>query len=71
MADHDQITLTSGHGSIVTTVAIDEHLAAGVVSFTHGRADHSPGALTSSTEDIDPLTAIARASGIPLTVTNP
>ena len=71
VTDRDEITLASAHGSVAATVAIDEHLAPGVLSFTHGRAEHSPGALTSTTQAVDPLTAMPQASGIPVTLTNP
>ena len=36
---------------------------------THGRRDASPGSLTSATVDVDPLTAMPLASGLPVTLT--
>ena len=66
--DGDRVTIRSTHGTLITTVAVDDHVAPGVVSFTHGHRDQSPGALTSSRVSIDPLTAMPQASGVPVTL---
>jgi hypothetical protein len=41
---------------------------AGVVSVTHGRLAASPGSLTSSHVDVDLVTTMPRASGVPVTI---
>jgi anaerobic selenocysteine-containing dehydrogenase len=68
VGDGDRATVTSRHGEVVATVAVDERVERGVVSFTHGRPDHSPGALVSSAVGIDPLTAMPLASGLEVTL---
>jgi anaerobic selenocysteine-containing dehydrogenase len=65
----DTITLATEHGSITAKVAYDETVRAGVVSITHGHATENPGDLTSENVDIDPLTAMPRASGLDVRVT--
>lgn len=70
VGDRERVVLTSGHGAISATVTVDDHVMPGVVSFTHGHRDQSPGALVSSTEGVDPLTTMPRASGVPVTLTS-
>ena len=53
----ERCVLASVHGSIEVVVVADERVRRGVVSMTHGRAV-SPGSLTSSVVDVDPLTAM-------------
>jgi len=60
--------ISSMHGSMVVTVALDPTLRPGVVSVTHGHPGASPGMLISSSENVDPLTAMPWASGFPITV---
>lgn len=60
--------ITSAHGSIVVTIEFDPGLRPGTVSVTHGHRGASPGRLVSSTEEVDPLTAMPWASGFPITV---
>jgi anaerobic selenocysteine-containing dehydrogenase len=60
--------ISSAHGSMVVTVAIDPMLRPGCVSVTHGHPGASPGLLVSGTVDVDPLTAMPRASGLPITL---
>jgi hypothetical protein len=38
------------------------------VSVTHGHTDANPGRLTSARHDVDPLTAMPLASGVPVTI---
>jgi anaerobic selenocysteine-containing dehydrogenase len=64
-----RVTVTSAHGSIEVSVALDERLRPGTVSLTHGRDDSPAGRLTSATVDVDPLTAMPLASGLSVTVT--
>ena len=63
-----RVTVTSAHGSIEVSAALDERLRPGTVSLTHGRGDSPAGRLTSATADVDPLTAMPLASGLPVTV---
>lgn len=69
VSDRDRVVLRSTHGAISATVTVDDRVMPGVVSFTHGHPDQSPGALISSTEGVDPLTTMAHASGVPVTLT--
>ena len=62
------VALTTDHGSLVATAGIDETLRPGVVSVTHGHPGSLTGTLTSSRVDVDPLTAMPRASGVPVRV---
>ena len=64
----DWVALTTDHGSLVATGGIDETLRPGVVSVTHGHPGSLTGTLTSSRVDVDPLTAMPRASGVPVRV---
>ncbi len=59
----------SAHGSVEASAAADERVRPGVVSMTHGRRGASPGSLISRLVDVDPLTAMPRASALPVTVT--
>jgi hypothetical protein len=61
-------TLLGAHGSVTVTLRTDPLVAPGVVSVTHGRLDASPGGLTSTRADVDPLTAMPLASGVPVTI---
>ncbi len=63
-----RVTVTSAHGSIEVVAALDERLRPGTVSLTHGRGDSPAGRLTSASADVDPLTAMPLASGLPVTV---
>jgi anaerobic selenocysteine-containing dehydrogenase len=68
VADRDLVEVRSEHGTVVASVLVDPGVRSGVVSMTHGHRDASPGLLTSSREDVDPLTAMPRASGVPVSV---
>jgi anaerobic selenocysteine-containing dehydrogenase len=68
LAEGDLATVTSAHGELSATVVLDAGVRPGVVSMTHGRAGASPGRLTSSTVDVDPLTAMPLASGLPVAI---
>jgi anaerobic selenocysteine-containing dehydrogenase len=60
--------VTSEHGTLVATVAIDANVRADVASVVHGRRGRSAGRLTSATAEVDPLTGMPHASGVPVTV---
>jgi anaerobic selenocysteine-containing dehydrogenase len=66
ISDGGWAAITSAHGSMVVTVAVDPTLRRGAVSVTHGHPGASPGLLVSNTVDVDPLTAMPRASGLPI-----
>jgi anaerobic selenocysteine-containing dehydrogenase len=68
VATAGRVTVTSAHGSIEAVVALDERVRPGTVSLTHGRSRSPAGRLTSATVDVDPLTAMPLASGLPVTV---
>jgi anaerobic selenocysteine-containing dehydrogenase len=63
----ERCVLASAHGSVEVVIVADERVRRGVVSMTHGR-NVSPGSLTSRIIDVDPLTAMPRASGVTVTV---
>ncbi|MEX1218607.1 MAG: molybdopterin-dependent oxidoreductase [Acidimicrobiales bacterium] len=64
----DWIAVTSAHGSLVGVVELSDRLRTGVVSVTHGHPGSLTGTLTSNTIDVDPLTAMPWASGLPVRV---
>jgi anaerobic selenocysteine-containing dehydrogenase len=66
IADGDHVRITSAHGQIEAVLRIDPGVRSGTVSMNHGRAGAPVAALTSATEDVDPLTAMPRASGLPV-----
>ena len=68
IATGDWVAVTSTHGSLVATAGLDETIRPGVVSVTHGHPGSLTGTLTSSHEGVDPLTAMPRASGLPVRI---
>jgi anaerobic selenocysteine-containing dehydrogenase len=68
VADGDAATLLSEHGAVDVLVVVDERLRPGVVWLGHGRRGHTPGRLTSSVADVDPLTTMPRASALPVRI---
>jgi anaerobic selenocysteine-containing dehydrogenase len=64
----DWVAVTSTHGSLVATAGLDETIRPGAVSVTHGHPGSLTGTLTSSHEGVDPLTAMPRASGLPVRI---
>lgn len=63
------MAVSSAHGSLVATASFDPSMLRGVVSVTHGHLGASPGLLTSAHTDVDPLTTMPWASGVPVTIT--
>ncbi len=68
LEDGEVVAITSAHGRLTAVMTVDGNVRSGVVSVTHGRADHSPGRLTSSHEAVDLVTAMPHASGVAVTV---
>jgi len=68
VADGSLAAVRSAHGELTVQVTHDERVRRGVVSITHGRPGTSPGRLTSSTADVDRLTAMPKASGVPVSI---
>jgi formylmethanofuran dehydrogenase subunit D len=68
ISDGDEVEVRSAHGQLVATVAVDGRVRRGVVSTTHGHRASSPGRLTSSHAEVDGLTAMPRASGVPVSI---
>lgn len=68
LADDEVVLVTSTHGALQVRVRFDDRVRHGVVSITHGRPGQTPGVLTSATEDIDLLTAMPKAAGVPVTI---
>jgi len=64
----DWVAVTSAFGSLVATVSIDDAIRPGVLSVTHGHPGSLTGTLTSVSVDVDPLTAMPRASGLPVRI---
>ncbi len=58
------IGVESEYGRVEASFVTDPTVRAGVVSMTHGHAGASPGDLTSGGDDVDPLTAMPRVSGL-------
>ncbi len=68
VADGARVRLESAHGGIDAVVQVDPAVRPGTVSVNHGRDDAPVAALTSTTEDVDPLTGMPHASGIRVTI---
>ena len=68
VTDGDEVEVRSEHGALRATVALDPGVRPGVVSVTHGHDGASPGRLTSGLVDVDPLTAMPHASGVPVSL---
>lgn len=64
----DWVAVTSAHGSLVATLGLDDSIRPGVVSVVHGHPGSLTGTLTSSHAGVDPLTAMPRASGVPVRI---
>jgi anaerobic selenocysteine-containing dehydrogenase len=64
----DWVAVTSAFGSLVATVSIDDAIRPGVLSVTHGHPGSLTGTLTSFSDDVDSLTAMPRASGLPVRI---
>jgi anaerobic selenocysteine-containing dehydrogenase len=62
------VTVASVHGSLTGSVVLDPTMRPGTVSVNHGRAGADVAHLTSATVDVDPLTGMPHASGLPVTV---
>ena len=69
LVDGGRSVVASAHGQVLVAVALDEGVRPGTVSLTHGRAGASAGTLTSRVVDVDPLTGMPLASGLPVTLT--
>lgn len=69
VADGDRVVVTSEHGSVTARAREDPGVRAGVLSMNHGRPGADVALLTSATADVDPLTTMPRASGLPVRVT--
>lgn len=68
VADGDTAVVVGDHGAVDVAVVVDDRMRPGVVSLGHGRRGHSPGRLTSSHTDVDPLTTMPRASAVPVRI---
>ena len=70
VAEAASIRITSAHGSIEATARLDVGVLPGTISVNHGRADGANvAALTSTIVDVDPITGMPHASGLPVTIT--
>jgi anaerobic selenocysteine-containing dehydrogenase len=68
VVDQGRVVVASAHGEVVAGLAVDPGVRQGTASLTHGRSTAPPGVLTSTTVDVDPLTAMPMASGLPVSV---
>ena len=64
VVDHQRVRVTSAYGSICGEAQIDERIAPGTVSLTHGRSALDTSRLTSPTVDVDALTGMPLTSGV-------
>jgi anaerobic selenocysteine-containing dehydrogenase len=65
LADGSRARVTSSAGTLAATVTVDDAVARGHVSVPHGFAP-PVGSLISSAVNVDPLTGMARQSGVPV-----
>jgi predicted molibdopterin-dependent oxidoreductase YjgC len=66
--DGTPVTVTSGWGSVTGPLRADDRLHPEAVALAHGWGDVNVSRLTSSDEDIDPLTGMVLQSGVPVRV---
>lgn len=64
--DGTVVTVTSAHGSLTGALRADDRLHPDAVAVAHGWADPNVSALTSATDDVDPLTGMVRQGGVPV-----
>lgn len=69
LSDGEHALVASAHGALTATVALDPRMRPGTVSVNHGRAGADVAVLTSREADVDPLTGMPLASGLPVSVT--
>jgi anaerobic selenocysteine-containing dehydrogenase len=69
LATGDEVLVASRYGSSPAQVELTDSVRRGVVSIPHGWSTPNVNELTSSTEELDPLTAMPRFSGFPVTLT--
>jgi len=69
LTDGEAVVLTNEYGSTAGVLRVDDRVRPGVVSMTHGWTATNPTALTSTVDDVDPLTGMICQSAIPVTVT--
>lgn len=63
------VRVTSAHGAIAAPAREDATLRPGTVALSHGRPEANASTLVSAREDVDPLSTMPRASGVPVTLT--
>ena len=68
LVDGDLALVASDHGTIEVAVRIDPGIARGTVSLGHGRSGANAAALVGRSAEIDPLTTMPLASGLPVAV---
>jgi anaerobic selenocysteine-containing dehydrogenase len=66
ISDGDRVRITSAHGHLDAVVRIDPAVRPGTVSVNHGRESAPVAALTSATDDVDAITGMPWASGLPV-----
>jgi anaerobic selenocysteine-containing dehydrogenase len=66
IADGNHVRITSAHGHMDAVLRVDPAVRPGTVSVNHGRDDAPVAALTSATDDVDPITGMPLASGLPV-----
>lgn len=64
IGDGAWVAVMSEHGSLVAVAQVDGTIRRGVVSITHGHPGSLTGTLTSTSVDVDPITAMPRTSGL-------
>jgi anaerobic selenocysteine-containing dehydrogenase len=64
IADGDHVRITSAHGHMDAVLRVDPAVRPGMASVNHGRDDAPVAALTSATDDVDPMTGMPWASGL-------
>ena len=68
VTDGDPVVLTHPYGTTAGVLRADDRVRPGVVSLTHGWIGTNPTALTSTVDDVDPLTGMICQSAIPVTL---
>ena len=68
LVDGRAVTVTSPHGSVLGAARIDDRIRPGVVSLTHGWAAANVSRLTSTVDEVDPLTGMICQGSIPVSL---
>ena len=68
VTDGQEVRVRSTHGELVGRATVDAAISAGAVAISHGFTDVHVGRLTSTRDDVDPVTGTITQTGVVVTV---